>query len=300
MVGVVGPEVACPVGADHRLRYRGARRGRPFRGRLHAGGRRALAADEKVTYRYALAADVTDEGGETRSATRVFRLGFVAVEASIETDSSFFRSGAPARLTVRRTALDGVATAGAGELAARELVQPPTALTPADEPRTTAPGRPGAEAETAGDHLRARWDTGVTAEVILRLDRRGELRRGTVDHDADGEAAIDLGTPPPGAYRLIYETSDDFGATCEVTRDLVVAGRAGRLAVPLVVWSEAASVPVGDTARLLVHSGLPTSPWSSTSSAGTPDRAPAPDAGQRPSSSRSRSPPSTAAGSASA
>ncbi len=40
------------------------------------------AADADVTYRYTVTADVTDEGGETRSATRSFRLGFVAVEAS--------------------------------------------------------------------------------------------------------------------------------------------------------------------------------------------------------------------------
>jgi uncharacterized protein YfaS (alpha-2-macroglobulin family) len=221
-----------------------------------------LAADEKVTYRFALAADVSDEGGETRSAKRVFRLGFVAVDASIETDSSFFRSGAPARLTVRRTSLDGVARPGPGSWRLVSLVQPPAALTPADQKRTTAPrDEPAPGVETAGDRLRARWETGVTVEEVLRNWPAGEeLRRGTVDHDAAGEAAIDLGTPPPGAYRLTYETRDEFGATCEATRDLVVAGHAGRLAVPLVVWREAASVPVGGTARLLVHSGLANQP----------------------------------------
>ena len=43
-------------------------------------------AERGVTYRYRLGVDVTDEGGETRSAERIFRLGFVAVEARIIDD----------------------------------------------------------------------------------------------------------------------------------------------------------------------------------------------------------------------
>ena len=64
------------------------------RARIDADGAFAVAftprADEKkdgaasgVTYRYSLSVDVTDEGGETRSAERSFRLGFVSVEARI-------------------------------------------------------------------------------------------------------------------------------------------------------------------------------------------------------------------------
>src|SRR5207237_3889946 len=45
------------------------------------------AADEKaegaqsISYRYQVSADLTDEGGETRSAERGFRLGFTTVDA---------------------------------------------------------------------------------------------------------------------------------------------------------------------------------------------------------------------------
>ncbi|MBP1768772.1 MAG: hypothetical protein H6P98_2887, partial [Candidatus Aminicenantes bacterium] len=44
-----------------------------------------------LTYSYTLSVDVTDEGGETRSASRTFRLGFVSVEARIAAESGFFR-----------------------------------------------------------------------------------------------------------------------------------------------------------------------------------------------------------------
>ena len=46
-------------------------------------------AGKDVTYRYRLSADVTDEGGETRSADRSFRLGFVSVKARVEREREF-------------------------------------------------------------------------------------------------------------------------------------------------------------------------------------------------------------------
>jgi hypothetical protein len=50
-------------------------------------------ADERagrdVTYRYRVSADVTDEGGETRSADRAFRLGFVSVRGRVEREENF-------------------------------------------------------------------------------------------------------------------------------------------------------------------------------------------------------------------
>ena len=43
-----------------------------------------------LTYRYRVSADVTDEGGETRSAERSFRLGFVSVKATTGEREEFF------------------------------------------------------------------------------------------------------------------------------------------------------------------------------------------------------------------
>ena len=46
--------------------------------------------------------DVTDEGGETRSVSRTFRLGFVSVAATIDGSAAFVRPGAACDLTVLR------------------------------------------------------------------------------------------------------------------------------------------------------------------------------------------------------
>ncbi|MCP4659477.1 MAG: hypothetical protein GY856_29065, partial [bacterium] len=223
------------------------------------------AADERraakqMSYRYRLSADVTDEGGETRSASRSFRLGFVAVEAVIQSDVEFLRRGARAELTIRRSDLDGVGRAGRGEWRVVALAQPPAALLPADQP---LPKRPDADPDafrTPGDELRPRWDPGYSPRNVLREWDDGARRAaGTVDHDEQGEAKLRLPDLPAGAYRLHYTTEDDFGAGFETSKELLVVGdEPGKkpLALPGILLAERASVAVGGTARLLVHSGL--------------------------------------------
>jgi alpha-2-macroglobulin len=66
------------------------------------------ARSRGVTYSYSVSADVADEGGETQSASRAFRLGFVSVEARIEPPGGFLHEGEPAGVKVVRTNLDGV------------------------------------------------------------------------------------------------------------------------------------------------------------------------------------------------
>ena len=75
-------------------------------------------AGKELTYRYRLSADVTDEGGETRSADRSFRLGFVSVKARLEREKNFFLEGKKGEAQIVRTDLDGAPRAGKGTLAA--------------------------------------------------------------------------------------------------------------------------------------------------------------------------------------
>ena len=102
--------------------------GRPAGAETVATGRASLAADgtfavtftpkaderagKDVTYRYRLSADVTDEGGETRSAERSFRLGFVSVKARLERGTGFFLEGKRGDAAIIRTDLDGAHAQG--------------------------------------------------------------------------------------------------------------------------------------------------------------------------------------------
>ncbi len=220
---------------------------------------RLAASGKGTTYRFSVSADVTDEGGETRSATRSFRLGFVAVEASITLTTGFVVEGEPAELTVSRTNLDGVGRPGLGTWRLCRLKEPPRPLLPAEEPVLTGdtPAQPHAY-RTAGDSLRPRWDRTYSPARTLRMWEEGPARsHGTLTHDENGTASLVLGELERGAYRLHYETKDEFGATCEASFEFIVAAKDVRLPLPLLVLVEKGSVPVGGTARVLVSSGIP-------------------------------------------
>jgi uncharacterized protein YfaS (alpha-2-macroglobulin family) len=210
-----------------------------------------------LSYRYTLSVDVTDEGGETRSASRSFRLGFVSVEARFEAESEFIRADAKGVFTVTRSDLNGTPKAGKGAWRVVRLVQPEITLLPADQPLPVPPGTEDPMfPPTPGDRLRARWDS-CSPDTILRLWKEGsEAAKGTAEHDAKGMAAVGVPALGPGAYRLLYETKDDFGAVCRESLDFLVVGEAkSGFRLPLVLRAEKASVPVGGKARFLVDGG---------------------------------------------
>ncbi|OGD23036.1 MAG: hypothetical protein A2W03_04560 [Candidatus Aminicenantes bacterium RBG_16_63_16] len=225
---------------------------------------RKARPESGITYRYTLSVDITDDGGETSSATRAFRLGFVSVEASLISEKGFLRSGSPAEFSAARADLNGTPKPGAGTWRIVRLSQPPETLLPADqplpEPAPTQAGQPAPYA-TPGDRLRARWETSPTPETILRLWKEGAaVTSGTVAHDAAGRATVEVPPLEAGAYRIIYETKDDFGAVCRESLDFVVAGKKLDARLPVLLAAERSSVDAGGMARLLLHSGWPDQP----------------------------------------
>lgn len=216
-----------------------------------------LATREKdVTYRYHLSVDVTDEGGETRSAARAFRLGFVAVETAATFDGAFLRERQAASVTLMRMSLDGVPAPGTGTWRLMGLRGPATALLPADQPMPPLPDK-NPVVMTEGDRLRPRWAPDYRPEAVMRAWEDSELfGNGTVTHDATGKATVALPALPAGAYRLRYTTTDAFGATFDLAREFVVAGTRTPVPLPALMMVEKGMVAVGDKARVLVLSGL--------------------------------------------
>jgi uncharacterized protein YfaS (alpha-2-macroglobulin family) len=220
---------------------------------------RKAGAATGITYRYSLSLDVTDEGGETRSASRSFRLGFVSIEARASAEGDFFREGSVAAFTVMRTDLNGLPKAGKGTWRVVRLIEPSETLLPADQPLPEPPDAGSSrDVRTPGDRLRPRWEAMAAPDTILSFWKEGsEAARGQAEHPADGTSSFSVPSLGRGAYRLIYETKDEFGAACRESLDFLVAGKEGEsVRLPLVVRAERSSVPVGGTARILVESGL--------------------------------------------
>ncbi len=169
----------------------------------------------------------------------------------------------PPRLKATRANLDGIPRSGQATWALAELVQPKTPLLPSEQPPSrNAPKLPG-DVETPGDRLTPRWEAGDTSEQALfgwTADRPA-VTAGTVVHDEKGEARIALPILAPGAYRVEYESRDDFGAIYKSQKDFVVAGgdSTPAVSVPAMLALEKATVAAGGTARVLATSGFPRS-----------------------------------------
>lgn len=206
-----------------------------------------------VTYRYAISAEVTDEGGETRTAERSIRLGFVAVQASISTAKGFLQAGAAAEVTINRTTLAGEPAEGAGSWRLLRLKNPPEALTPAEIPIVGEKK----EHHTPGDLMRPRWSHGYNPGLALqRLEDGAEVAKGEGKHNQKGEATIALAALEPGAYRMRYTTKDSFGAEAEAEQIFLVAGKTLPVETAVDMRAEESTVKVGGTARILAHSGF--------------------------------------------
>ncbi|HSM13533.1 MAG TPA: alpha-2-macroglobulin family protein, partial [Thermoanaerobaculia bacterium] len=232
---------------------------------LDADGRFTVAftpeADERERdacgcFRFTVEAEATDDGGETRSASRSLAIGWVGVTLAVDGDPFLLGPRSERAWTVRRRSLDGEARPGASRWRLVELAQPERAPLPAELPSPVDPARE--RWATPGDRLSPRTTTAPASEQILAGWQAGaELANGALEHGEDGAAALALPALAAGAYRLIAETTDAHGETFTLERSFAVAGDRAVLAVPLELRFESPSVPVGGTARLFVHSGLP-------------------------------------------
>ncbi len=210
-----------------------------------------------VTYQYQADADLTDDGGETRSARKTVRLGLVSIEARASLDRGFVLEGSTAQIVVNRTSLDGNGRAGKGSWRLVAIAQPEKTLLPADEPPFKRPGDEKAVFKTEGDALRARWAPGYSPAATMRQWPDGpEKAKGELTHDAGGAATVTLPKLAPGAWRLEYQTHDEANNLAQTSLDFVVSGRALPLKLPAYVRVQDNSVTAPGTARLLLGSAF--------------------------------------------
>ena len=178
-------------------------------------------------FHYEVVADVTDSGGETRSAERTVTAGYTDVEATIERNdwqaaSAATRDdrGQPAAavtLTLLTRSLDGEPRPAVGTLVIHALVQP-AAVDRGDilgDPQPPAPPRPfgtarKAEAAAAADRPRPQPtikpddpDTWAAGPAVVTREATTDARTGKV------EVAAAL---PVGIYRAVFTIPGRDGA----------------------------------------------------------------------------------------
>ena len=216
---------------------------------------------KEVRYSYAISADLTDDGGETRSATRTYQLGFVALQARILSDDGFLPAQSAQKMSILRSSLDGAPLAGKGSYKLVALAQPTATLLPFEQPilqaPTDSPSEVSVRTVTPGDKLRPRAPERWNPEAVLATWADGNpLKQGELTHNEKGIAELSIPPLPAGAYRVRYQTVDAFGNPAEATHDFVVGDKATPLNLPLFAKLAQEHVTVGKSAKLLVASGL--------------------------------------------
>lgn len=159
-------------------------------------------ADEP-TFDFEVHADVTDGAGETRTDSRVIRLGYAALEARVLA-ADWLTDERPVSLEVRTTTLEGEPQVAEGSLKVYALQAPARVQRPklAENVRPRLGNRGGVAAETGDVESDLsdpnHWPLGaVVAE-------RG-FTTGT-----NGQAKLDFNLPA-GSYRVVLATQDRFG-----------------------------------------------------------------------------------------
>lgn len=225
-----------------------------------------------ITYSFNIEANVTDEGGETRTGEKDFRIGFTTVEATLSWADFFFDAGKPFKVETRLTSLDGKPKKGSASYRIVRLNAPASTLPPANYPRdpNASNDRDGfADPKHASpdDAKKARWETEFRWESLAATwDEGAEVKAGNISHDVKGDAVISVDQiKESGVYKILYETKDDFGVPYKVSRLFLVGepkvDQKPKIPVPLLVVAQKSSYEVGETARVLIHTGLANQPF---------------------------------------
>lgn len=209
--------------------------------------------DDRLNYTYDVQVDLTDEGGETRSASRDYRIGFLTVEANIRYDQQVFEPSEPVEITAILSQLDGKARSGIAKYKIFSVKQPDKTMMPAAFEKGVADSPHILE----HDRKRARYEVDYNfPQIVARWPNGEQVSSGTLNHGASGEAKLTVSDlKKAGVYRLHYEVQDDFGKTFQVNKEFIVGGEKIP-ALPMVFLTKKTNYSVGTTAKFYVGSGF--------------------------------------------
>ncbi len=208
----------------------------------------AIAEKDDPNFHYSIYADVTDQAGETRSAQRVVRVGYTALNATMSA-ADWLVEEKPVEVSIHTATLDGEGQQAEGSLKIYSLKEPEkTHRAPLDShSRRFRPAR-GSNADNPPEPDLSNPNTWPLDKVVAE-------RGFTTDSAGNASSTFSL---KAGAYRAVLETQDRFGK--KVTAELplrVLDPESGHLAIkmPHLFDAPAWSVEPGDEFMALWGSG---------------------------------------------
>lgn len=222
-----------------------------------ADERFAKGANE-LKYSYAIAVDVTDEGGETRSTSKSVTLGMKAVEASLTSAEQFALEGKSSTFKLLRTSVGGDPAPGTGSWELFQLTEPSTTVMPAEMPAPSYLKKlrpPGLF--FPDDSKQARFAPNYNWTAVVR-DWASEksIKKSNLQTDKDGQATLTIPALSAGAYRIVYKTTDAFGVPVETQTEFFVANDKYKPALPGLLLINKPEAKVGEEVSIWIPTGL--------------------------------------------
>jgi uncharacterized protein YfaS (alpha-2-macroglobulin family) len=213
------------------------------------------AVSSQPVFTYFVTVDVTDGTGETRSAAGSVRLGYTAIETSLQ-GSDWQEKGKPVALTAGAANLNGKPAPARGVVEIYALRGPdrpvPTDLLDINpDERQLPPSGPAGEGTSQTPDWR-QWPLGgrvATKDFAVNIDGA-----------TPGPLSFDLG---PGAYRAILKTKDPYGAAVESRFEFLVLDPVGReftVRIPFHTAARTNLLEPGDTYEMFWGTGYERGP----------------------------------------
>ncbi len=152
---------------------------------------------KEPVFSYLVNVDVTDSTGETRSASRAVKAGYVGVKASL-TAEAWQEVAKPVKLTIKTTTIDDLAVAAKGTVTVHRLKQPASVLRTSLAMQGYGWGGRNERSAIKDPANPNSWELG---EVV----QKNEFAT-----DKDGKASSEIKLAA-GEYRAVLETTDAAG-----------------------------------------------------------------------------------------
>lgn len=214
---------------------------------------------KSVSYSFKIHAEVTDEGGETRTASSHIRIGYCAVETTLTADKPFYEPEQNIQISLYRRNLSGEPQGGAGQYQLYQLKQPDAPVRPSEIPIMVPEG----VKHTAGDLLRPRWEGSHSMQNrFFRWADGEQIKDGSLDHGPDGKSLIDLKNMDAGVYRIRYQTKDNWNNEFTTQFEFLIIDEKKPLNLPFYCLVQNSYVDVGQEAEIIFGSGWKNQPFS--------------------------------------
>jgi len=197
-----------------------------------------ISRKDEPTFIYRIYADVTDSAGETRSDEKSIRLGYTAMEATMNAEK-WQQAGTPVTITVRTATLDGAPVKGDGSIEVFRLTQP------------EKPVRPGF-AQSPGKDARKKFSSDYKIWPAGKIAAHTNF---TTTGEGKSNVKFKL---KAGPYRAVLTSKDRYGKKVSAQLPFIVCDEtAKRFAVKLPDYfvEEAQVLEVGDTYKALWGTG---------------------------------------------